>query len=156
MMKCAQRLALAGAISVVASFGQSADTRILGSIVEQSGSIGVGSVATISSRATGFSKSRRSGADGQCEPLYLLPATCVVEVQINGFRTRRSDGITVRIGLLPRFDFKTSPYVSLLPVSKPTFTEAMCTEGPSQPYRLHSLQHHHSAWVVPAALKHSF
>src|SRR5713101_2076741 len=48
-------------------FGQSADTGILGSVTDQSGSVIVGAAVTISNQAIGFSKSVVTGADGQYE-----------------------------------------------------------------------------------------
>jgi hypothetical protein len=42
-------------------------------VVDQSGSIVIGSVVTISSQSIGFSKSVTTGPDGQYEVRYLLP-----------------------------------------------------------------------------------
>jgi hypothetical protein len=106
MIQRIERLALVGALSVVAVFGQSADTGILGSVVDQSGAVVAGSMVTISSQAIGFSKSVQTGADGQYELRYLLPETYVVEVRMNGFRPERTAGIVLRIGQLARVDFK--------------------------------------------------
>ena len=87
-------------------FGQSADTGVLGTVSDQSGSVVVGASVTISSQAIGFNKSVTTGADGQYELRYLLPEEYVVEVHMSGFRPERTAGITLRIGQLARVDFR--------------------------------------------------
>ncbi len=98
-------LALVG-IFATALFGQSADTGILGSVTDQSNAAVVGATVTIASPATGFNRSVVTGPDGQYEVRYLLPEDYVVQVRMNGFRPERTSGITLRIGQLPRVDFK--------------------------------------------------
>jgi hypothetical protein len=101
-----RRLVLAFASLAVALFGQSADTGILGTVTDQSGSVIVGAVVTIGNAAIGFNKSVVTSADGQYEIRYLLPEDYVVEVRMSGFRPERAAGITLRIGQLARVDFK--------------------------------------------------
>jgi hypothetical protein len=101
-----KRLAFALAAFAVALFGQSADTGILGTVADQSGSVILGATVTITNAAIGFSKSVVTTADGQYEVRYLLPEDYVVQVRMNGFRQERTAGITLRIGQLARVDFK--------------------------------------------------
>ena len=79
------------------AFGQSADTGILGTITDPSGSVIAGATVTISSSAIGFSKSVVTNSEGEYELRYLLPEDYVVEVRSAGFRPERTEGITLRM-----------------------------------------------------------
>jgi hypothetical protein len=87
-------------------WGQSADTGILGTVTDQSGSVVAGAAVTISSQAIGYNRSVVTAADGQYEVRYLLPEDYVVEIHMSGFRPERTAGITLRIGQLARVDFR--------------------------------------------------
>ena len=93
---------LIGCLFAAAAFAQSADTGILGTVTDQSGSVMAGAAVTITSPAIGFRKSVVTAPDGQYEVRYLLPEDYTVEVRVTGFRPERTAGITLRIGQLAR------------------------------------------------------
>jgi outer membrane receptor protein involved in Fe transport len=87
-------------------FAQSVDTGILGAVSDQSGSVIVGATVTVTSPATGFSKSLVTGNEGQYEIRYLMPGEYVIETRSSGFRPARTSGIMLQIAQLARVDIK--------------------------------------------------
>jgi hypothetical protein len=83
---------------------QSADTGILGTVVDASGAVIPGSEITITRAATGVAQSVVSGPNGTFEVRYLLPGEYTVQATLSGFRVERTT-VTLRVGQMARLSF---------------------------------------------------
>jgi Carboxypeptidase regulatory-like domain len=105
-VKCGVRSFLLAHIGFSGLLAQSVDTGILGAVSDQTGSLIVGATVTVTSPATGFSKSVVTGNEGQYEIRYLMPGEYRIETRSNGFRPARTSGLTLQIAQLARVDIR--------------------------------------------------
>jgi hypothetical protein len=83
---------------------QSADTGILGVVVDGTGAVVPGSDVTVTNASTGVAQTVVTSPNGTFEVRYLLPGDYVVQAALSGFRTERAN-ITIRVGQLARLTF---------------------------------------------------
>jgi outer membrane receptor protein involved in Fe transport len=89
-------------ISLVA---QTADTAILGTVLDSAGGAVANATVTLTQSATGLVKTAQTRADGSYEFRYLLPGQYVVEVKAAGFNAERRSGIDIQLAQQAKVDF---------------------------------------------------
>ena len=85
-------------------WAQSADTGILGTVMDGTGAVVPGSDITITNVSTGVAHTVTSGPNGAFEVRYLIPGDYTVQAALSGFRTERTT-VTIRVGQLARLSF---------------------------------------------------
>jgi outer membrane receptor protein involved in Fe transport len=85
---------------------QSADTAILGTVLDSASATVSGATVLISQPATGFSRSVSASGEGFYEVRYLIPGEYIVEVRATGFRSERRTGVVIQLGQQARIDFR--------------------------------------------------
>jgi hypothetical protein len=95
----------AASMATVSLPAQTLDTAILGLVTDPAGAVVSGAEVTIAQRATGFSRTILTSAEGSYEVRYLLPGEYTVEVKAAGFRSERRTGVTIQIGQQARVNF---------------------------------------------------
>ena len=94
---------LLGAATLTA---QTADTAILGTVMDPGGAVIVGAVVTATQPETGVTRETVSNAEGIYEIRYLRPGQYVLEFKATGFRAERRTGIVLQINQQARFDVR--------------------------------------------------
>lgn len=118
---------------------QTLDTGILGTVTDPGGAVIVGVTITISSPATGLSRTVKTAQDGKYEVRYLVPGQYTVEAQASGFRTERTNSVTIQLNQQARIDFsmqigemqqtiEITSAASLLQTENATLGEVVTTE----------------------------
>src|SRR5688500_7347554 len=92
-----------GAARLVA---QSADTAILGTVMDPGGAVIADATVIARQPETGVSRETKSSAEGLYEIRYLGPGQYVLEIRATGFRTERRTGIVLQINQQARFDIR--------------------------------------------------
>ncbi|MDQ6664969.1 MAG: TonB-dependent receptor, partial [Acidobacteriota bacterium] len=64
-----------------------------------------GATVTINSPATGLARTVKTSQDGKYEVRYLVPGQYSVEAQASGFRTERTNSVTIQLNQQARIDF---------------------------------------------------
>lgn len=84
---------------------QTLDTEILGTVSDPDAATVAGATVTISSLASGITRTVTTATDGKYEVRYLVPGEYTVEVRAAGFRTERRSGVVIQINQQARIDF---------------------------------------------------
>src|SRR3954470_10290881 len=84
---------------------QTADTAILGSVVDASGAVVPAAAVEISQPATGFARGVPTNSNGDYELRYLVPGEYEVSISAAGFAPQRRTGVMLRVGQQARVDF---------------------------------------------------
>jgi len=92
-------------IGILPLESQTLDTGILGTITDPGGAAIAGVNVIIKNPATGLSRTVKTAQDGKYEVRYLVPGQYTVETQAAGFRTERTNSITIEINQQARIDF---------------------------------------------------
>jgi Carboxypeptidase regulatory-like domain len=79
------------------AFAQSATTSLRGTIEDPKGAVVAGATVTLSSQATGFSRSAQTNDQGIYQFLEVPPATYVLEVSAAGFATTKRDNVPLQV-----------------------------------------------------------
>src|SRR3954447_571278 len=84
---------------------QTVDTGILGTVTDPGGAVIANAIVTIDNPATGLKRTVKSAQDGKYELRYLIPGQYSVEAQAPGFRTGKTNSITIQLNQQVRIDF---------------------------------------------------
>jgi len=87
-------------------WSQTLDTGFLGVATDSSGAVLPGATVTITSPATGFSKTVITGSQGEYEVRYLKPGAYDVKVTAPGFETQSRISVVLQLGQQDKLDFK--------------------------------------------------
>ncbi|MEO6911671.1 MAG: TonB-dependent receptor [Edaphobacter sp.] len=85
--------------------GQTLDTSILGTATDSTGAVLPGATVTVTSPATGATKTAVTGSQGQYAVTYLAPGTYTVTVEAKGFTSQRRTGILLQLNQQDKIDF---------------------------------------------------
>jgi hypothetical protein len=84
---------------------QTLDTGILGTVTDPGGAAISDVTITINNPATGLSRTVKTAPDGKYEVRYLVPGPYTIEAQATGFRTERTNSVTIQLNQQVRIDF---------------------------------------------------
>jgi hypothetical protein len=84
---------------------QTADTAILGTIIDASRAVVPSAKVEISQPARGFTRTVSTNASGDYEVRYLVPGEYAVRVSASGFAPQRRTGVVIQVGQQARVDF---------------------------------------------------
>jgi len=87
-------------------WSQTVDTGFLGVATDVSGAALAGAVVTVTSPATGFTKTVTAGAQGEYEIRYLKPGSYDLKVTAPGFATQSHLSVVLQLGQQDKIDFK--------------------------------------------------
>src|SRR4051812_33454661 len=102
---CSLLAALLFILTTSPSYGQTADTAVLGTVVDASGAVVPGAKIEITQPATGLTRTVESNTRGDYEVRYLVPGTYEVSVAAEGFAGQRRTSIDLQVGQQARVDF---------------------------------------------------
>src|SRR5258708_15095652 len=91
------------AFSILAS-AQTATTSLRGAITDPKGAVLPGATVTLNNPATGFSRTTKSGNDGEYQFLEVPPATYVMTVTVSGFATIKEDKVILQVSQPAKLD----------------------------------------------------
>jgi len=108
---------------------QTADTAILGSVIDASGAVVPAARVEIVAPASGFARTVSTNASGDYELRYLVPGAYEVRVTAKGFTAQRRTGIDLQVGQQARIDFNLAVGAISESVSVTTTAALLNTEN---------------------------
>ncbi len=84
---------------------QTLDTGILGAVTDPGGAVIADATVIIRNPATALARTVKTARDGKYEVRYLVPGQYSVEAQAPGFRSERTNSITIQLNQQVRIDF---------------------------------------------------
>src|SRR5216684_7519523 len=92
------------AVSILVS-AQSATTSLRGTVYDSKGAVVSGAAVTIANNQTGFSRTAKTGSQGEYQFVQIPPATYVVTVAATGFATLKEESVRLMVSTPATLNF---------------------------------------------------